>query len=196
MERTWFPTEFWISHWWHHGKYRLQMRYQQWLQKISSACWYRCNDVRFDPFCSWFKGDVTRAGSDVRKALSSFAVWDFYMTLSKGWYWYFHPMPYGLSPFQWLLCFNGEYVKEKGGWEGGRSTGMMGRTEGWMKVDEDGPPCTKTTCCLSNLLIRLRCEWTWHCDIKAIHSPQGALLLIALTCPSCCIQTQACFSWT
>lgn len=33
----------------------------------------------------------------------------------------------------------------------------------WM--DWGGP-----TCCLSHALIRIRCEWTWHCDMKGFHS--------------------------
>lgn len=38
---------------------------------------------------------------------------------------------------------------------------------GWVKVDHPAP---RPTCCLSNTLIRFRCEWTWHCDIKGFHS--------------------------
>lgn len=34
---------------------------------------------------------------------------------------------------------------------------------GWM---DWGVP----TCCLSYALIRIRCEWTWHCDMKGFHS--------------------------
>lgn len=36
-----------------------------------------------------------------------------------------------------------------------------------MEVDR---PALRPTCCLSNALIRLKCEWTWHCDIKEFHS--------------------------
>lgn len=44
---------------------------------------------------------------------------------------------------------------------------LAGRKDGWMEVDR---PALRPTCCLSNALIRFRCEWTWHCDIKEFHS--------------------------
>lgn len=64
------------------------------------------------------------------------------------------------SPCHCILCF----VE---GIDCGDLTGMVGRKDGWMEVDR---PALRPTCCLSNALIRFRCEWTWHCDIKEFHS--------------------------
>lgn len=65
-----------------------------------------------------------------------------------------------LSTCHCVLCFVEGIVS-------GGLTGMVGRKDGWMKVDRTA---LRPTCCLSNALIRFRCEWTWHCDIKEFHS--------------------------
>lgn len=70
------------------------------------------------------------------------------------------PKPHGPSPCQCIPCF-------ADGVECGGLTGMERRKDGWMEVDR---PALRPTCCLSNALIRFRCEWTWHCDIKEFHS--------------------------
>lgn len=41
----------------------------------------------------------------------------------------------------------------------------------------------RPTCCLDNTLIRLRCEWTWHCDIGEFHSPHGSSSACCINMP-------------
>ena len=122
----------------------------------------------FDPF-QLPQGWRHSSGQRCKNALSIFVERDFCNT-----FWgavryrsTVMPKPHGPSPCHRILCF----VE---GIECGGSTGMVqeerrmdGWMDGWMEVDH---PARTPTCCLSNALIRFRCEWTWHCDIKEFHS--------------------------
>lgn len=106
--------------------------------------WMQWRHVR--SFFSCLEGDVTGAGRDVKRHCPRLSeeLSDAFSSRDKIAFWR------RLSPHRCV-------PRQAEGIECWSLTGA------WM--DWGGP-----TCCLSYALIRIRCEWTWHCDMKGFHS--------------------------
>lgn len=131
--------------------------------------WYKQSLLRadFDAMTSCsvlfssLKGDVTGAGSDVKRHCPS-PYGEMFNRFSSVLY----VFDCGCQMQRICLRVAASYVMgiEYGGgdwlaWQGGKTGGWR-----WTAF------ALRPTCCLSNALIRVRCEWTWHCDIKEFHS--------------------------
>lgn len=118
---------------------------------------------------SCLKGDVTGAGSDVKRHCPCLYGGIFlYVSCVLS-----YVFDCGCQRQRICLHVAASYVLwqvsnivEVVGEEGGRLAWQGGKTAGWRWTTF----ALRSTCCLSNALIRVRCERTWHCDIKEFHS--------------------------